>query len=130
MCTRAYRPEAPDCLEDRCLFSGAAGPWADPVVLTKAKFGTVITQIRIGFAVFPRDPSISDLRLELSDAAVLIPFGRVDGLGLSINRILNTLHEDLSAKVRHALPRAEEAIIAVTRADVEAQVREGDVVVR
>jgi hypothetical protein len=130
MRTRAYRPEVPGCLEGRSLLSGVAGLSADPVVLSHRRFNTVAEQIRLGFQSFGRDRDVSHLGDAISDVAVMIPFGRVDGLGVSINRILNRMQDDLSANVPHAVRSARNDAIAVTRADVEARVQAGDVVVR
>jgi hypothetical protein len=130
MRTRAYRPEVPGCLEDRSLLSGVAGLSAEPGVLTRRRFNTVAEQIQLGFQLFARDRVVSHLGDEIYDVAVLIPFGRVDGLGVSINRILNRMQHDLSAHVPHALRSARNDVLAVTRADVEARVQAGDVVLR
>ena len=130
MRTRAYRPEVPGCLEDRSLLSGVSGLSADPVVLSHRRFNTVAEQMRSDFQSFGQDRDVSSLRGALNDVAVMIPFGRVDGLGVSINRILNRMQQDLSANVSHAIRSARNDVIAVTRADVEARVQAGDVVVR
>ena len=61
---------------------------------------------------------------------MMIPFERVDGLDVSINRIVNRMQHDLSANVPHAVRSARNDVIAATLADVEARVQAGDVVVR
>jgi hypothetical protein len=61
---------------------------------------------------------------------VMIPFERVDGPDVSINRILNRMQHDVSANVPHAFRSARDSVIAVTRAEVEVRVRSGDVVLR
>ena len=131
MRTRAYRPEVPVCLEDRSLLSGVAGLSADPVVLPQRRFNFVGEHMQQGFVLFARDRDVIQLRGEIiDDVAVMIPFGRVDGLGVSINRIVNRMQHDLSAHVPHAIRSALNDVIAVTRADVKARVQAGDVVVR
>ena len=77
-----------------------------------------------GTATFP------SFATRFDDVVVMIPFGRVDGLGVSINRIVNRMQHDLSANVPHAIRSARNDVLAVTRAEVEARVRAGDVVVR
>jgi hypothetical protein len=134
MRTRAYRPEVPGCLEDRSLLSGAAGLSADPVVLSRLRLNKVAEHVRASFLTFARDAKVfhevSHLGDDIYDAVVVIPFGRVDGLGVSINRILSRMQHDLSAHVPHAITSARDDVLAVIRADVEARVRAGDVVVR
>lgn len=131
MRTRDYRPEAPISLEDRSLLSGAAGLSANPVVLTQRRLVKVADHMESSFLLFARNRlSFPHLHQQLRDVAVMIPFGRVDGLGASINRILERMLDDLSAKAPHAIGSASEDAIAVTRATVEARVRAGDVVVR
>ena len=112
--------EAPGCLEDRSLLSGVAGLSADPVVLSQRRFNKVGEQIHLGFRLFARDRVISDLRDDLyNNTAMIIPFARVDGQGVSINRILNRMQHDLAAKVPHAIRSARNEVLAVIRADVE-----------
>ena len=130
MRTRAYRPEAPGCLEGRSLLSGVAGLSADPVVLPRRVFNVVAEQIQSHFQSFGRDRDIAGLRDDLRDVAVIIPFGRVDGLGVSINRIVTRMQDDLSANVPHAIRSALNDVLAATRAEVKARVQAGDVVVR
>ena len=77
-----------------------------------------------------RDGDVPHLHDDILDAVVNIPFGRVDGLAVSINGILNRMQHNLSAKVPHALSSARNDLIAVTRADVEDRAQAGDIVVR
>ena len=72
---------------------------------------------------------LEHLREELRDVAVIIPFGRVDGLGVSINRIVDRMEEDLSANVPHAIRSAFNDVVTATLAQVKARVKAGDVVV-
>lgn len=130
MRTRAYRPEVPGCLEDRSLLSAVAGLSADPVVITHNRIITITEQVGLAFQLFHHDRDVAHLRDEIYDVAVIIPFGRVDGLGLSINRIVNRMQRGLSAHVPHAIGLARNAVIAAMRAEVEARVQAGDVVVR
>jgi hypothetical protein len=130
MRTRAYRPEAPACLEDRSLLSGVAGPSADPVVLPLRRYDLVVEQLRLSFQLFARDIETNHLLDEIHDVAVIIPFGRVDGLGVTIKSIVRRMEDDLHAKVPHAVRTAFLDVIAATHAEVVARVRSGDVVVR
>jgi hypothetical protein len=129
MRTRAYRPEILGCLEDRSLLSGVAG-LTDPVVLTRRQFHFIAEHMRQGFVTFARNRDVSQLHNEINDVAVWIPFGRVDGLQVSINHIVNTMQHDLAANVPHAIRNAGNDVLAVTRADVQALARAGDLVVR
>lgn len=124
MRTRAYRPEAPICLEGRSLLSG------DPVVLLRNHILTITQQTEISFQSFGRDPSIPDLRISLSNVIVMIPFEQVDGLGMKINGIVTTMGQELSDKVPHAIRSAYDEVLAACRAEIAARVQAGDVVVR
>ena len=130
MRTRAYRPEAPACLEDRSLLSSVGGMSADPIVLTRREFNMIPEQIQAAFQSARRNGGIAELHDEILDAVGNIPFGRVDGLGVAITGILNKMRHDLSAKVPNAISSARNDVIAVTRADVEARAQAGDIVVR
>ena len=127
---RAYRPEVSRCLESRSLLSGVAGTPADPVVFPRVSFARVREQIQQSFQLVARDRVTSTLPDDLYNVAVLIPFGRVDGLGVTINRILAELRQDLAAHVPNAVLSARNEVLAATREQVEARVRAGDVVVR
>src|SRR3954468_15871621 len=91
MRTRAYRPEAPVCLEDRSLLSGVAGGSADPFVFTPRRFHKVGEQINLAFQSFDRDRAPAVLHDDIFLVAVMVPFGRVDGLGVAINRRLDRM---------------------------------------
>jgi hypothetical protein len=130
MRTRAFRPEVPNCLEERSLLSGVARLSAHPVVLTHRRLGKVVEQTHVAFLLFARDVEVNHLGDELYDLMVMIPFGRVDGLGVEINRILDRMNHDVSARVPHAVISAQHDVLAATRAQVQARVRAGDVVVR
>ncbi len=130
MRTRAYRPEAPGCLEDRSLLSGAAGPSADPIVFTRRQFNNVPAQIQDAFYLFRQGGGIPELHDEINEAVVAVPFGRQAGLAASINRTLNTLRQDMHAKVPQAVSIAHNEVIAATRAAMQAQAQAGNVVVR
>jgi hypothetical protein len=55
---------------------------------------------------------------------------QADGLGSSITRILKTMQRDIHAKDPQAINSAVNAVIAVTRADVQALAQAGRIVVR
>jgi hypothetical protein len=130
MRTRAYRPDVPGCLEDRSLLSSVAGLSADPIVFTRREFNLIPERIQEAFQSARRVGDFTDLHDDILGAVVNIPFGRDDGLAVSINGILNTMQHDLAAKVPGALSSARNDVIAVTRADVEARAQAGDIVVR
>jgi hypothetical protein len=130
MRTRAYRPEAPGCLEERSLLSGVAGSSADTTVFTRREFNEVPEQIQEAFYDFRQGDGISELHHDILDAVVVVPFGRQDGLAASINGILDTLHHDMHAKVPNAVSTAHNEVLTVTRAAMQAQAQAGNVVVR
>lgn len=128
---RAYRPVVFDCLEDRSLLSGVAGLSANPVVLSQSHFFKIAERVRLGFQLFGRNRrDIDSITDHIRDVSVWIPFARVDGLGPSIDQILGRMQHDLSAHVPGAVRSARNDVLAVIRADVEARVQAGDVVVR
>jgi hypothetical protein len=129
MRTRAYRPEAVS-LEDRLLQSGAAGLSSDPVVLPRRQLNFILDHMRSGFILYTRYHDFSQIGDEIDDVVGKIPFERVDGLDVSIDRILSTMRQELSAGDHNALGTGLHAVIAATLAEVQARVRAGDVVVR
>src|SRR5262245_65051370 len=123
MRTRAYRPEVTDCLEERSLLSGVAGLSADPVVLSHRRLIKVNEHMRLAFLLFARDRVVDDLLKDIHDVAVIIPFGRVDGLGVTIKRIVDRMQQDLAAHVPNAIRAARNDVLAATLAGVEARVQ-------
>ena len=130
MRTRVYRPEVSDCLENRSLLSAVAAPSADPIVLTRREFNLVPEEIRSAFQEYRQGFGIEELHNEILDPVSSIPYGQADGLGSSITRILKTMQREVHAKDPQAINSAVNAVIAVTRADVQALAQAGRIVVR
>ena len=130
MRTRAYRPEVPGRLEDRSLLSGVAGPSADPVVFSRHRLSFIVQHMQQGFDLFARYRDVSQIRSEVDDVVVMLPFGRVDVIRGSLDRIVARMKNEISAHVPHAFRRARIDVNAAIRADVEARVRAGDLIVR
>lgn len=97
---RAYCPEVPGCLENRSLLSGVAGLSAHPIVLTRRQFNQVPERIQTAFHLFRQGNGISHLHDDILSAVAIIPFGRVDGLGASINGILGRMQHDMRRSPR------------------------------
>lgn len=127
---RAFRPEVPCSLEGRVLLSGAGGLSTDPVILSARRFTWVGQQIVSSFWIFKRHRNIEDLRSSIADVVVVIPFGRVDGLGVTMNRVVTELRGELAGNVPRAISSARNEILTATRAQVSARVEAGDVIVR
>jgi hypothetical protein len=127
---RAYRPEAPVCLEDRSLSSVVAGHPAHPYVYSRREFNFFAEHMRTGFELFGRYRDLTQLHSEIEDIVGSIPFGKVDGLEDKIDRIVDRMLHELSSKVPHAVRSALDDVVAVAHAGVEARVRAGDVVIR
>jgi hypothetical protein len=83
-----------------------------------------------GFNLYVRYRDIVQLHNEIDDVVVMIPFGGVDGLEKKIDGIVDRMRDDLAAHVPLAIQSAFIDVIAVSRAEVEARVQAGDVVVR
>jgi hypothetical protein len=130
MRTRVYRPEVPDCLENRSLLSAVAAMSADPIVLTRREFNIVPEEIRSAFHDYRQGYGIEELHDDILDPVSSIPYAQADGLGSSITRILKTMQRDIHAKDPQAINSAVNAVIAVTRADVQALAQAGRIVVR
>jgi hypothetical protein len=126
----AYRPEVLGCLEDRSLLSAVAGPSADPVIFSRHRLSFIVQHIQQGFDLFARYHSASLILSEIDDVVVMIPFGRADGVRGSLDRIVNRMRGEISAHVPLAFRRARIDVNAAIRADIEARVRAGDLVVR
>ena len=127
---RAYRPEAPGRLEDRSLLSGVAGASADPVVFSRHRLSFIVQHIQNGFDLAARHRSLFYISSETDDVVVMLPFGRADDVRGSIDGILRRMRDEISAHVPHAFNQGRVDVVAVIRADVEARVRAGDLVVR
>ena len=127
---RVYRPGVPDCLENRSLLSAVAATSADPMVFTRREFNLVPEEIRSAFQEYRQGFGIEELHNEILDPVSSIPYAQADGLGSSITRILKTMQHEVHAKDRQAISSAVNAVIAVTRADVQALAQAGRIVVR
>lgn len=125
---RSYRPEALDCLEERALMSGAARP--EPVLFSRLRYIRFGEHVRTSFQLFARDRAIDELRERLRDEATMIPFARADGLGLTVNGILDRLEEGIANREPHAVREASNNVLAAARDIVRARAAAGDVVVR
>ncbi len=130
MRTRAYRPEAPASLEERWLQSGFAVRSAHPVVLLHRQLTFIVAHMGQGFDLFARYHDISQIYSEIDDVVVNIPFQRLDGLDVTIDRIVNGMRQELLALAPGAIRETRNAVAAATIADVQARVRAGDVIVR
>jgi hypothetical protein len=120
----------PSSLEERSLPSGIAPLGASPVVFPRLRYERVVEHIHLSFIVYARFGDVDHLIEEIRDVAVMVPFGQVDGLGRRIGRIVDRMEEDLADRVPRALRSAQAEVVAATRAQVQARVRAGDVVVR
>ena len=127
---RAYRPEVPCCLENRSLLSGVTGLSAGPTVITRREFNRVPFRVRTAFLAFRQGSGISPLHVDIFDGLAIFPFVHADGLVTSINGIFRTLKHDQCARVPGAVSSAQSQVLAAIRADVQARVRSGDLVVR
>ena len=130
MRARAFRPEAPGCLETRALLSGTAGHLPHPVKIPDRAIAKIDQQIRQGFHLFIRDRNVDGMLDEIYDGAVLIPYGKADGLGVTIRRRVEQMQRDIDAGVPHPVIRAQRDIEAAIHAQIVARVRAGDVVVQ
>ena len=129
---RAFRPEVPGCLENRSLLSGLAGrPKHPPVVFSHQRLARAIGQVNDGFDVFTQHHDVSQLRFELNraSAVALVPFGRIDGLRVSYNRIINKMRHDIHARIPGSVEAARHEAVALTEATVEARIRAGDLII-
>lgn len=122
---RAFVPEAPGRLEGRALLSGSRGP----VHLSAAAFGLDLLQIKGDFQQFSISGDLALLRAQLAMRAAPVPFSRVDGLGQRVNLILGRLEADLAARIPGAINTAYNEVITGIRADVQARINNGTVVV-
>jgi hypothetical protein len=127
---RAYRPEAPRCLEERSLLSGVAAPSLHPVVLLPRKLVKVDEHVQMAFQIFTRSRDFADLHDEIHDVQVLIPYQHVDGLGLTIRNILHEMQLGFAANAPHPIRSAQNAVLAAIRAEVVARIQTGDVILR
>jgi hypothetical protein len=80
--------------------------------------------------LFTRTHDLGQVPSEIQDVVGNIPFGRRDGLDVSINRIVDNMVQELHAHIAGAIRSASNEVAAATIAEVKARVRAGDVVVR
>lgn len=132
---RAYRPVISDSLEDRALLSGAAVRPHGPAYLSHKTLDKVVGHTLLAFRIFVKDSapthpySDEHLRESISNVAVMIPYGKVDGLGIKINDIIDRLEDEIRARTPRAIRTAATEVVAATLETVAARVQAGDVVV-
>ncbi|WP_165253382.1 hypothetical protein [Paludisphaera soli] len=127
---RSFQPEAPGPLEERSWPSGVGRAAFHPVVFSVRQYGLVTQRIRASFASFARFRQDDILREDLANVSMPIPFARADGLPEVIDETVDQMQRNLAAHVPFAVRTAQREFIATIRADVEARVRAGDVVLR
>lgn len=131
MRTRAYRPEVSGRLEGRLLLSGGVGRAAAPYVFPPDQFKLFSVHVASAFTLYAaRSRDHIQLRHDFDDVIPIIPFAHADDLSAKIDAIDNKMLHDLRANVPHAVRTAANDVIAVARAEVDARVQAGDVVVR
>jgi hypothetical protein len=74
--------------------------------------------------------NLERLRAMLAQNSEGVPFHRVDGLGMKTNAILDQMQADIAAGSPRAIDAAFHRAVAGIRADVQARVATGSVVVR
>ena len=87
-----------------------------------------LEHIKFAFGEFTPFRVVYVLREDLHDVAKAVPFGRVDGLDATIDRIVDRMQHDLSAHVPHPIRSAQHALLVAIHSNVVARVRAGDVV--
>ena len=130
MRTRAYRPEAPWLPGRPIPVIGRRGTLGRSYRFHASSVRRRARQIQDAFYLFRQGGGIPELHDEINEAVVAVPFGRQAGLAASINRTLNTLRQDMHAKVPQAVSIAHNEAIAATRAAMQAQAQAGNVVAR
>jgi hypothetical protein len=110
------------------LLSSVAGPSTAPHVFPGQQFKLFVIHEQNGFTLYTRSRDISLLHQDLDDVLPIIPFAFADGLPAKYDAILDKMLHDIRANVPHAIRTASNEVIAVTRAEVEARVQAGDVV--
>jgi hypothetical protein len=88
-----------------------------------------IDRMRIDFEEYATGGNFSRLRADLQRSAATVPFGRADGLGGAINGILARLQRDIASGAPLPIARAYQDVVATLRADVEARIDDGSLVV-
>lgn len=128
---RAFRPEASHLLEDRSLMSGMGRPSADPVVIRTARINGIYDQIQLSFKLYLRQRDFDRLGEIIQPVAVLVPFGRQDGLNVSISEALDQMKRDLAHGVGvQSVFSTYDKVIDLTRTELLSRIQAGDVVVR
>jgi hypothetical protein len=123
---RAFKPEALGELEDRVVPSG---PPRGPVVLSGLHFNTALDLVKRDFELYAMSGDFERLRAMLSQHTSGLPFHRVDAIGRTINAILAQMQSDLAAEVPRAIAMAHGKVADSIRADVQARIDNGTIVV-
>ena len=130
MRTRAYRPEVSGCLESRLLLSNVAGRPAAPYVLSGHQVKLFVVHLASEFSIYEHIKDITHLQHGLEDLIPFIPYAYADGLPAKFDHILGQMRRDIHSNAPHPIRTASNEVLAVTRAEIEARVQAGDVVLR
>ena len=79
------------------VLKGRFAPSSGPVHLSGLGFDLTLARVRGNFEQFSLSGNLGRRRTQLAGLAKTIPFGRSDGLGSSVNSILNFTRTDLAS---------------------------------
>lgn len=126
---RTFVPDALGSLGDRVLLSEAAALPRGPVALSALRFNMSMDMVRNDFELFATSGNFERLRASLARHTVGSPFAQADGLGVTINAILSRIQADLASGAPRPVAAALHQVEAAVRADVQARIADGTVVV-
>ena len=123
---RAYIPAAPVVLEGRAVPSGG------PIHLSGLRFDLTLARVKADFEQYSLSGDLGRLRVQLAGLAKSIPFGRSDGLGVTVNGILGQMQASLASGGATSRPIATAyGEVAAAFGDVvKAHVADGTVIVK
>jgi hypothetical protein len=122
---RSFTPAAPACLEGRDLPSAFPGP----AHLSAALYGLNLLKLQGNFQQFALYGNLPLLRSQLAMRAAMVPFARVDGLGVKTNAIIDRMQANLAEGTPGAIYAAYQEVRAGVHSDLQARIDDGSVVV-
>lgn len=130
---QAYTPDSLGKLEDRVVLSQAALSGV-PVVVSGYSLEAGIGMVRRDFELFATGEdtphNFGRLRGMLAQNSVGVPYHRVANLGMKTNVILDQMQADIASGAPQPIQTAYHQVVAGIRAQVQASVDNGSIVVR
>ena len=126
---RPFVPESPGCLEGRALLSGSGMGHHGPAALSGLAFNLNNQLIKGDFEQYALGHNFKLLQTQIAGHEAAVPFGKVDGLGPTTTAILDQMRAGQASGATSPVAAAYQELSATIKAEVNARIANGTIVV-